>query len=465
MSVVVRFPPSPTGYLHIGSARTALFNWLYAKRMGGKFLLRIEDTDQARSTPEAVAAIFEGLKWLELKWDNDPVPFQMQSQPRHAAVADDLLRQGKAYYCYCSPEELEAMREEQRARGDMIRYDGRWRDRDPKEAPAGIKPVIRLKAPQTGATTIHDQVMGTITVQNSQLDDMVLLRSDGTPTYMLSVVVDDYDMGITHVIRGDDHLTNTFRQVQILQAMGWPVPVYAHLPLILGPDGQKLSKRHGAPAVSDYRDRGYLPEAMRNYLLRLCWSHGDDEIIPTTQAIQWFDLGHIGQSPARFDFAKLDSINAHYIKHMDDAALMEAVRPFVQKHLARPLSAAENEKLLAAMPLFKPRIKTLVELAAATAFLCQPPVLDDDAKALLTAEALGHVAALSEQLMTALVWDSASLEGMFKHYAAEKNIKMPQFMPALRALVCGTPHAPSLAALLTILGRDESVKRLGAHAL
>ncbi|HEU0118854.1 MAG TPA: glutamate--tRNA ligase, partial [Alphaproteobacteria bacterium] len=310
MSVIVRFAPSPTGFLHIGGARTALFNWLYAKHTGGKMLLRIEDTDRARSTPESIQTILEGMTWLGLSWEGEAIS-QFARFERHAEVAKQMVANGTAYYCYCSPEELEAMRAEQKAKGLPQRYDGRWRDRSASDAPAGGKPVIRLKAPQTGETTVDDQVMGSITVQNSQLDDMVLLRADGTPTYMHAVVVDDHDMGITHVVRGDDHMTNTFRQVQIYKSMGWDIPAFAHLPMILGPDGAKLSKRHGAPAVSDYRDRGYLPEAIRNYLLRLCWSHGDDEIITTEQAIEWFDFDGVGKSPARFDFAKLGSINAH----------------------------------------------------------------------------------------------------------------------------------------------------------
>ena len=342
MSTILRFPPSPTGFLHIGSARTALFNWLYAKRTGGKFLLRIEDTDRERSTPESVQTILDGLTWLGLEWDNKTDPAnhgktyysQYEHRARHAEVAKQMVEKGAAYYCYASPQELEAMRAEQKAKGLPARYDGRWRDRPASEAPKDVKPVIRLKAPQEGETVVDDLVMGKITVQNTQLDDMILLRSDGVPTYMHAVVVDDHDMDITHVVRGDDHMTNTFRQVQIYKAMGWKIPAFAHLPMILGPDGAKLSKRHGAPAVSDYRDRGYLPEAVRNYLLRLCWSHGDDEIIPTEQAIQWFDFSGVGKSPARFDFTKLGSVNAHYIKQTDDRELAALAEPF----LARTLS-------------------------------------------------------------------------------------------------------------------------------
>src|SRR5580704_2231123 len=318
MTVVVRFAPSPTGFLHIGGARTALFNYLYARHFGGTFRLRIEDTDRARSTTEAVTAILDGLAWLGLDHDGEIV-HQFERAPRHAEIARQLLAAGRAYYCYCTPAELEAMRERARAEKRSVRYDGTWRDRDPSEAPAGIAPAIRLKAPQRGATTIQDLVQGEVTVANGELDDLIILRGDGTPTYNLSVVVDDHDMGITHVIRGDDHLNNAFRQKQIYDALGWAVPEFAHVPLIHGPDGAKLSKRHGALGVDAYRELGYLPEALRNYLMRLGWSHGDDEIISTGDAIRWFDIRDVGRGPARFDPQKLDSINAHYIREADDA--------------------------------------------------------------------------------------------------------------------------------------------------
>jgi glutamyl-tRNA synthetase len=311
MNVVTRFPPSPTGMMHIGSARTALFNWLYAKRHGGKMLFRIEDTDRARHSEEAVVSLINAMKWLELDWQGEIVS-QFERRERHAQVARELLAKGEAYHCYCSPEELEAMRVKAKAEGRPTFYDRRWRD-STESPPPGIKPVIRIKAPLDGASTVHDRVQGDVTVASEQLDDMIILRSDGTPTYMLAVVVDDHDMGVTHVIRGDDHLNNTFRQNIIYDAMGWQKPVYAHLPLILGPDGTKMSKRHGAASVEEYRDMGYLPEAMRNYLLRLGWGHGDEEIIPTERAIELFDLEGIGRSPARFDFAKLESVNAHYM--------------------------------------------------------------------------------------------------------------------------------------------------------
>ena len=370
MTVITRFAPSPTGFLHIGGARTALFNWLFTRHHGGKFLLRIEDTDRARSTEPAVEAILNGLRWLGLDWDEDVV-YQFSRMDRHAKAAKSLLATGRAYYCYASKEELDAMRAEQAAKNLPLRYDGRWRDRDPAEAPPGIQPVLRLKAPQTGETTVHDLVRGDATVANAQLDDMVLLRGDGTPTYMLSVVVDDHDYNITHVMRGDDHFTNTFRQIQLYNALDWELPAFAHIPMILGPDGAKLSKRHGAPATESYRDMGYLADAMRNYLLRLGWSHGDDEIIPTAQAIEWFDTDGMGKSPARFDFQKLDNVNAHYIRETDDAAVLALAVPFFEKLLARALAGPETALLLAAMPMLKSRAKTLLELAESARFLLE----------------------------------------------------------------------------------------------
>ena len=338
---VCRFAPSPTGFLHIGGARTALFNWLFARHHRGKFRLRIEDTDRARSTPEAVQAILDGLKWLELEWD-DEIVYQFRQAARHAEVARRLLAEGKAYHCYCSLAELDEMRAKAKAEGRPMRYDGRWRDRDPKDAPPGVAPVIRLKAPQTGETVIRDRVQGDVVIRNDQLDDMVLLRADGTPVYMLSVVVDDHDMGVSHVIRGDDHLNNAARQMQLILALGWPVPVYAHIPLIHGPDGAKLSKRHGALGVEAYRDLGYLPEAMRNYLLRLGWSHGDSEIISTAQAIEWFDLDAVGRSPSRFDFAKLGNLNGHYLREAADDRLVDLVVPRIEKLLAGPADAVSR---------------------------------------------------------------------------------------------------------------------------
>src|SRR5690349_5859624 len=362
MTVTVRFAPSPTGFLHIGGARTALFNWLFARHHGGRFLLRIEDTDRARSTPETVAAIIDGLSWLGLSWDGEIV-HQFARAARHAEIARQMLAAGRAYYCYCTPAELEAMRERARAEKRSIRYDGTWRDRDPSEAPAGVAPAIRLKAPQQGSTSIRDHVQGEVTVSNTELDDLIILRADGTPTYNLSVVVDDHDMGITHVIRGDDHLNNAFRQKQIYDALGWTVPEFAHVPLIHGADGAKLSKRHGALAIDAYRELGYLPEALRNYLLRLSWSHGDDEIVSTEQAIEWFDIDAVGRAAARFDFAKLANLNGHYIREADDGRLLRLIVPRLEQALERTLDEKARARLRAAMAGLKPRAKTLVELA------------------------------------------------------------------------------------------------------
>src|SRR5512133_2103433 len=366
MSVVVRFAPSPTGFLHIGGARTALFNWLFARHHGGKFLLRIEDTDRVRSTPEAVSAIIDGLSWLGLSWDGEVV-HQFVRAPRHAVIARQLLAAGRAYNCYCTPAELEAMRERARAERRSVRYDGTWRDRDPSEAPPGIAPAIRLKAPQQGSTTIHDHVQGEVTVANTKLDDLIILRADGTPAYNLSVVVDDHDMGITHVIRGDDHLNNAFRQKQIYDALGWAVPEFAHVPLIHGPDGAKLSKRHGALGVDVYRDLGYLPEALRNYLLRLGWSHGDDEIISTEQAIAWFDIDAVGRGAARFDLARLTSLNAHYLRATDDRTLARLIAPRLEAE-GLSIDARALGRLEGGMAGLKPRASTLVELAASARF-------------------------------------------------------------------------------------------------
>src|SRR6516164_5692010 len=381
MTAVVRFAPSPTGFLHIGSARTALFNWLFARHHGGIFRLRIEDTDRTRSTPEAVAAIIDGLDWLGLPWNGDIV-YQSARAERHAEIARQLLAAGRAYYCYCTPAELEAMRERARAEKRSVRYDGTWRGRDPSEAPPGVPPAIRLKAPHQGSTTIGDRVQGEVTVANTELDDLIILRADGTPTYNLSVVVDDHDMAITHVIRGDDHRNNAFRQKQIYDALDWPVPEFAHLPLIHGPDGAKLSKRHGALAIDAYREMGYLPAALRNYLLRLGWSHGDDEIISTEQAIAWFDLDAVGRAPARFDFAKPDNLNGHYIRIALDAQLSDLVARRLEEILGEPIADVGRARLLRAMPELKLRPKTLGELATNALFLVKPRPIHPDKRAL-----------------------------------------------------------------------------------
>jgi len=456
---VLRFAPSPTGMLHIGGARTALFNWLYARHTGGEFLLRIEDTDRERSTPEAVAAILNGLEWLGLNWDGQTV-YQFARAGRHREIAEQLLAEGKAYRCFATPEELEAMRAKARAEGKPPRYDGRWRDRDPCLAPPGAPFVIRLKAPQAGETIVHDVVQGDVRFANDQLDDMVLLRSDGTPTYMLAVVVDDFDMGITHVIRGDDHLNNAARQLQIIRAMGWQEPVYGHLPLIHGPDGAKLSKRHGALAVEAYRDMGYLPETMRNYLLRLGWSHGDDEIIPTEKAVEWFNLENIGRSPARLDFKKLDNLNAHYMRAMDDTALADAIAKL------RPIDAKARGRLIAAMPGLKERAKTLVELADAAAFLFSdgPRSLDEAAQKVLGAEARTLIAKVLPSL-EATDWSAEALEAAARSFADAGGMKLGQVAQPLRAALTGRAASPPLFAMLAVLGRQESLVRLRAYAL
>lgn len=458
MSVIVRFAPSPTGYLHIGSARTALFNWLYARHHNGKFLLRIEDTDRARSTPEAVKAIFGSLEWLGLNGDEEPV-FQFARAERHAQVAQQLLAEGKAYYCYCTTQELEQMREQAKANGQPPRYDGRWRDRDPQEAPVGVKPVIRFKAPLTGETIINDHVQGTVKLDNSQLDDMVLLRADGTPTYMLSVVVDDHDMNITHIIRGDDHLTNAFRQWHLYQACGWKVPEFAHIPLIHGADGAKLSKRHGALGTENYRDMGFLPEAMRNYLLRLGWAHGDDEIIPTEQAVEWFDLPAIGRSPSRFDVVKLTHLNAYYLKNTDNPQLVELIKPFlVQKGYV--LTDVIEKRLAQGMTGLKERAKTLVELADNCLFYFDVQPFDEKAQAIQTSKNQEYVQYLSKKFSEAKDFNPPSIEQAIRDAAIELEIKLSELAQALRVALTGRTVSPSLFDIIDILGRDETLQRL-----
>jgi glutamyl-tRNA synthetase len=462
MSVVTRFAPSPTGYLHIGGARTALFNWLYARHTGGKYLLRIEDTDRERSTKQAVAAIFDSLTWLGLDWDDEPI-FQSTRQARHIETAQAMLDSGHAYRCYATPEELARMREKARAEGRPAGYDGSWRDRDPSDAPAGVAPAIRLKAPREGETVIRDHVQGDIRIANEQLDDMVLLRADGTPTYMLAVVVDDHDTGITHIIRGDDHLTNAARQSQIYHAMDWPVPEFAHVPLIHGPDGAKLSKRHGALGAEAYRDLGFLPDAVRNYLLRLGWSHGDDEIIPTDQAIAWFDLNGIGRSPARFDLGKLTSLNLHYIKNSDDGYLAEAALPHVETLLGRSLEAGERERLLAAIPSLKERVKTLVELAdnASFFFKSRPVEMDPKAAKILTDEARALLAELLPDLEAVPAWDADGLEAAVRQFAETRDLGLGKVAQPLRAALTGRTVSPPVFDVLAIFGRDESLARIG----
>lgn len=453
MTVITRFAPSPTGFLHIGGARTALFNWLFARHNKGKLLLRIEDTDRARSTPEAVKAIFEGLEWFGLDFDAEPV-FQFSQAERHQEVAHALLEAGKAYRCYCSPQELETMKEQARQAGRPPLYDGRWRDRSPFEAPTGVSPVIRLKTPREGEIVLEDLVQGTVRVQNDQLDDMVLLRSDGTPTYMLSVVVDDHDMGITHVIRGDDHLTNTFRQAHIYQAMGWSLPRFSHIPLIHGADGAKLSKRHGALGIETYRDQGFLPEALRNYLLRLGWGHGDDEIISTEQAIAWFSLEAVGRAPARFDLAKLTHINAHYLRQADNKRLVELV--------ASHFSDAAKERLLRGMDGLKQRARTVIELVEAASIYTTDEVQtwDEAVKALLTSDALSTLKIYAAEIKNLSSWTAENLEAIARQCAETQGIKLGQLAQPLRAATTGKTVSPPIFQVLEILGPDLTRRRL-----
>jgi glutamyl-tRNA synthetase len=464
--VVTRFAPSPTGFLHIGGARTALFNWLYARKHGGKMLLRIEDTDRERSTQAAIAAILDGLKWLELDWDGEVI-YQYSRTARHREVAESLLAAGKAYRCYATPEELAAMREKARTEGRTRLYDGLWRDRDASQAPPGIKPTIRLRAPLTGETVIEDQVQGRVVWQNENLDDLVLLRGDGNPTYMLAVVVDDHDMGVTHIIRGDDHLINAARQKQIYDALGWDIPSMSHIPLIHGPDGSKLSKRHGALGVDAYRAMGYLPAALRNYLVRLGWSHGDQEIFSTEEMIAAFDLSGIGKSAARFDFAKLENLNGHYIRHADDQSLVkmfEEVLPYVPSGtaLAAKLNDKTRAQLLQAMPSLKERAKTLIELIDSSYYIFADRPLEIDAKAaaLLTPENRLLIGRLRVALWEVKNWTAEETETAMRAFADQNGLKFGAVAQPLRAALTGRATSPGIFDVLAVLGRDESLVRL-----
>jgi glutamyl-tRNA synthetase len=452
--VVTRFAPSPTGYLHIGGARTALFNWLYARHTGGKFLLRIEDTDRARSTKDAIDAILDGMRWLGLDWDGHEY-YQSQFWARHAEIAHRLLERGAAYRCYMTQEELAQQREQAQRERRPFRINSPWREVSDDQ---GDKPfVIRLKAPREGETVIDDQVQGRVTVQNAEIDDFILLRSDGTPTYMLAVVVDDHDMGVTHVIRGDDHLNNAFRQLAIIRAMGWPEPTYAHVPLIHGQDGAKLSKRHGAMGVDAYRDElGLLPEAVNNYLLRLGWGHGDDEIISREQAIEWFDLAHVGKSPSRFDFKKLENLNGHYIREADNARLADLIAPKLG------LSDDQKQLLVRAMPELKPRANTLHQLADGAHFLFmeRPLEVDEAAAALLTSDARSMLHVAHDKLSALADWDVPSLEAAIREVAEGSGVKLGKLAQPLRAALTGRTTSPGIFDVLALLGRDESLDRI-----
>ena len=479
--VVTRFAPSPTGFLHIGGARTALFNWLYARHTGGKFLLRIEDTDRERSTEAAVQAIFDGLRWLELDWDDEPL-YQFSRAPRHREVAEQLLAAGRAYRCYLTPAELKSMHDAITAERELARQEKRpprgpqtikspWRDRDPKEAPAGVDPVLRLRAPREGETAIDDKVQGRVVVPNTQLDDMIILRSDGTPTYNFAVVVDDHDMGITHVIRGVDHLTNAARQVQIYSAMGWELPVFAHVPLIHGQDGAKLSKRHGALGVEAYRAMGILPAGLRNYLARLGWSHGDDEIFSTEQMIEWFDIADINKSPARLDFAKLADVNAHYIRQATTDELLSRIKDFLPEAEGGPellarIQVVGWDRFAPALPSLQTRAKTLKELVAGTGYLLahRPLGLDDKAAKLFDAGTKADLARLLEQLEKVADWQSPVVEGVVRDFAESAGLKLGKIAQPLRAALTGTTVSPPVFDVMAVLGRDETLARLRDQA-
>lgn len=463
-TVVTRFAPSPTGFLHIGGARTALFNWLFARHHGGKALLRIEDTDRARSTQEAIDAIIGGLDWLGLDWDEQPV-FQSERGARHVEIAEKLLENGEAYRCYATQEELEEMRAAQRAAKQPLRYDGRWRERDPVDAPAGAPFVVRLKTPQDGETVIEDAVQGRVRVANSELDDYIILRSDGTPTYMLAAVVDDHDMDCTHIIRGDDHLNNAFRQLPIIRAMDriegdWPQPVYAHIPLIHGSDGAKLSKRHGALGVEAYRDEmGILPEALCNYLLRLGWGYGDEEFVTREEAVSLFDLDGVGKSASRFDLAKLQNLNGHYLREADDLRLAR----LAALHMSGPV---DQDLLQTAIPVLKVRAKNLIDLAQSAAFLfaSRPLALTEKAEKLLDSDARSRLAALHARLNGLTDWTIEGLEAHLKAMAEELELGLGKLAQPLRAALTGQTTSPGIFDVLVLLGRDESLARIAAQA-
>ncbi len=465
-AVAVRFAPSPTGFLHIGGARTALFNWLHAKATGGKFVLRIEDTDRERNSEEAVNAILDGLRWLELDWDGEPVS-QYARADRHRQIAEELLAAGNAYRCYLTQQQLLAMRQAAEEEKRSFRVVSPWRDRDPSEAPADMPFVIRLRAPKEGQTVINDHVQGEVTYANKDLDDLIILRSDGSPTYNLAVVVDDHDMAITHVIRGVDHLTNAARQTQIYQLLGWPIPQWAHVPLIHGPDGAKLSKRHGALGAEAYREMGYLPVAMRNYLVRLGWSHGDDEIFSTSQLIQWFDIDAINKAPARFDIQKLEAINAYWIRHSDDDELFRRITDLLAyipegERISKALSAGAGEKLRALIPAMKERSKTLLDFVEDAQFLWadRPLTLDAKAAKLLDDPTRKMLSRLALHLNHITTWAAEPIESAIREFAEVDGLKLGKVAQPLRAALTGTTVSPSIFEVMAALGKDETLARL-----
>lgn len=453
MNIVTRFAPSPTGFLHIGGARTALFNYLFAKRHGGKFLLRIEDTDKSRSTDEAKDAIIDSMNWLDIKWDGEII-YQSEQVARHQEVAQKLLDNGKAYYCFTPQEEIVAMRAKARERKEHFIFNSPWRDKSTAEHPSGVKPVIRLKAPESGTTIVHDLLQGDVIVDNSHLDDMILLRSDGTPTYMLAVVVDDHDMGVTHIIRGDDHLSNAHRQQLIYTALGWDVPKMVHIPLIHGPDGAKLSKRHGALGAEQYKEMGYLPEALNNYLLRLGWSHGDDEYINRVQATQWFSIDSLGKSPARLDFDKMKNMNAHYIGQLDDERALSLI--------TGPMTEQSIENITRALPDIKPRAELTSDLSELAKLYMDnmPLILSDEGKKILNEVDPSFVDDIVKIMSACYEFSSENIQSAFKEFAKSKELKLGGIMKYVRILVTGQKNAPSMFNLLSIIGLKEALRRI-----
>jgi glutamyl-tRNA synthetase len=459
--IITRFAPSPTGFLHIGGARTALFNWLIAKKLNGKFLLRIEDTDRKRSSQEAVDAIITGLQWLGIDW-NGEVYSQFERRQRHAAVATELLAKGMAYRCFCTPEELTKMRETARTAGNSRLYNGLWRDKDESLAPDNISPVIRLKAPLNGKISIDDAIQGSITVSNENLDDMILLRADGTPTYMLAVVVDDHDMNISHVVRGDDHLTNTFRQIQIYRAMNWNLPIFAHMPLLHGQDGAKLSKRHGALGVDAYRDMGFLPEAINNYLMRLGWSHGDDEIITQEDAIRWFDITDVGKSASRFDIDKLNNLNGHYMKKCDNDRLVQLILPEITKLLKIKITPRIKGRLKNGMNSLKYKVCNIKELIDNSIVYCinRPLIIDPKAAKVLDKNGLNIIKTVRANLVNLEPWTDKKLTETIKEFAEKSNTDLGKIAQPLRSALCGSMPASGIFEVMKVLGKEETLDRL-----